>query len=221
MSTLLREDFFAAGVDVITEGTGDTKSYKLKGIMLQADVKNKNGRTYPKPLLESVIKKYTETKIAKKHSMGELEHRNAPDIKLERVSHLIESLVMDGANGIGTAKLLETPCGKIAITLVQQGIPLGMSTRCIGNTDASGVVNSDLDLIGVDIVNDPSAPSAFCEAVLENKEWIMGGDGNWMEKPIQVMKEALDKKYNPETAAKAMFEYLDAIKQHYEIKRLV
>lgn len=194
------------------------KQYYLKGPFLEADVLNKNGRKYMKETLIREVKKFYETKIAKNRSLGELDHPPDPTVNLDRVSHVITDLEMKDNVGYGVARLLETPKGRIAKTLVDEGIILGMSTRGVGSLDGE-FVKDDYNLITVDIVADPSAPSAFVEGVLENKEFIIGKDGEIVEKAIDVLQKKVDtksNKYNHKDVSKLtlqyMLEFIDTIK---------
>jgi hypothetical protein len=178
-------------LEVLTEGENHNKTFRIKGIFAQAEVRNKNERIYPKNLLEEQVTEYSNTKIKNRQSMGELDHSNTPIINLKLVSHLIESLRMDGNNVIGVAKILDTPNGRIAKTLINEGINLGVSTRCLGNVGQGGRVNA-LKFRTVDIVSDPSAPDATVTALMESKEYIIQGD-EIIEKAYDVLKKRLDK----------------------------
>lgn len=167
------------------------KTYRIKGPFLQAEVKNRNGRIYEQSLLEREIKIFNENKIKQKQAWGELDHPTNPSINLDRVSHMIESLNMEGNNGIGVAKILPTPMGKIVETLLESGGKLGVSTRGVGSLKGNKV-NEDYRLITVDVVADPSAPNAFVEGILEGKEYIMQ-DNVIVEKAIENLEEDLAK----------------------------
>jgi hypothetical protein len=165
---LLREFIDYKDLKIIQEdskvGCANSKNIRIEGPFLQAESENKNKRRYTKDLLEREIKRFNEEKISKNRALGELDHPPTPQINLDRVSHKIEKLVMEGNLGMGSAKLLDTPMGKIAKTLVIEGIILGISTRGVGTIDEkSGYVNDDFQLITADIVSDPSAPKAFGE----------------------------------------------------------
>lgn len=172
---------------------GGGKSIYIEGPFLQAEVENRNKRVYRKPLIIREVNKFNEEKISKNRALGELDHPTSPQINLDRVSHKIELLEMRNDIGYGKAKVLDTPTGRILKTLLEEGIILGVSTRGVGTIDEkSGYVNDDFGLITIDAVADPSAPKAFVDAVMENKEWIMDGD-KWVERVMGNMKKSLDK----------------------------
>ena len=158
--------------------TGKDNVY-IEGIMLQTEVKNKNGRIYPKEIMQKEVKRYTKEYINEKRAYGELGHPEGPTINLERTSHLIQSLKEDGNNFVGKAKVLSTPMGEIVKNLLADGARLGVSSRGMGSLKASSqkggvqLVQSDLQLAtAADIVADPSAPDAFVNGVMEGVEWI-------------------------------------------------
>jgi len=170
---LIREFIDYQSLDFLNESDGNGKKWHyITGPFLQSDDKNRNGRRYPKQLIEREVKKFNDSKIATNRAMGELEHPNGPQINLDRVSHLITELYMEGKYGVGKAKLLDTPCGKIAQNLVEGGVQLGVSSRGVG-TLRGDVVNNDFDLLTVDIVADPSAPDAYVDGIMESKSWIL------------------------------------------------
>lgn len=223
MGQLITEFVDMQSLSVITEKaeSGKEPVYKIKGIMLQADVKNKNGRIYPLPLLEKEVARYDNEKIQPRRAMGQLEHCSDPQIHLDRVSHLIESLEMRGKDGYGTAKLIDTPMGRIAMALVKENILLGMSTRGIGTMSPDGTVNEDYQIAAIDLVSDPSASRAFMEAVLENKNWIIGPDGVYIEAPLDNMKKAVDKSFTTTSAAQAMQDFLVEIDANMKLRRML
>ena len=151
----------------------------IEGIMLQTEVKNKNGRIYPKEIMQKEVKRYTKEYINEKRAYGELGHPEGPTINLERTSHLIQSLKESGNNFVGKAKILSTPMGEIVKNLLADGARLGVSSRGMGSLKASSekggvqMVQSDFQLAtAADIVADPSAPDAFVNGVMEGVEWI-------------------------------------------------
>jgi|TARA_B100000287_G_C20498404_1_gene728073 hypothetical protein len=153
------------------------KSHKIKGIFMQANIKNRNGRVYPQEVLEKEVNRYKKEFIDRKRAFGELGHPDGPTVNLERVSHLITSLEGDGkGNYIGEAKVTDTPYGKIVKSLIDEGAQLGVSSRGMGSLENKGGTNyvkSDFYLAtAADIVADPSAPSAFVQGVMEGKEWV-------------------------------------------------
>ena len=182
---LITETIDQQEMDVICEQKeGIPKVYRIKGPFLQSEQKNKNGRIYSKPLIEREVDSYTKNKILTKRSLGELCHPPTPEIRLENVSHIIESLVMEGNTAVGTARILDTPKGKIAHSLLEAGVKLGVSSRGVGSLNGDKV-NDDFSLVAVDIVNEPSGPGCFVDGILEGKEWII--DGN------QVVARAVEK----------------------------
>jgi hypothetical protein len=167
-------------VEFITEGKGSGKKMYIKGVFLQGNIKNRNGRMYPLDTLSKEVKRYAESFIAKGRALGELGHPDGPTVNLDRVSHKICELYQDGSNFIGKAQLLSTPMGKIASSLIDEGVTLGVSSRGVGSLkeDHSGckIVGEDFMLAtAADIVADPSAPDAFVSGIMEGKEWVWEG----------------------------------------------
>ena len=189
---LLSEFIDKGNLQIINEVSTEngSKICRLKGPFLEHSVKNRNGRIYTKEVIEREVKLYNEDKISKGRSLGELDHPENPQINLERVSHVIESLIMEDNKGIGVARIIDTPMGRIARTLVEEKILLGMSTRGVGSLDGD-MVKEDYKLLAVDIVCDPSASSAFVEGVLENKNYIIKND-----EVVEVAVKNLQKKVN-------------------------
>ena len=157
------------------EKTGK-KNYKLKGIFLQGDIKNRNGRVYPVEVLEKEVKRYNKEFIAQNRGYGELGHPEGPTVNLERVSHMVTSLERDGKNFIGEAKVMSTPMGKIVENIMDDGGKLAVSSRGMGSLEqknGANYVKNDFYLAtAADIVADPSAPQAFVEGIMEGKEWV-------------------------------------------------
>ena len=168
----------AIEVDFVTEeDENKKKNYFIEGIFMQSEMKNRNGRVYPKAILQKEVKRYTEKFIDTKRAFGELGHPDGPQVNLERVSHMITELVEDGANFVGRAKIMDTPYGKIVKNLIDEGAKLGVSSRGMGSLkpvqDGLQEVQSDFYLAtAADIVADPSAPDAFVSGIMEGKEWI-------------------------------------------------
>ena len=167
-------------VKFITEGKGSKKKMYIEGVFLQGDLKNRNGRMYPVQTLAKEVNRYNEAFVAKGRALGELGHPDGPTVNLDRVSHKITSLRQEGNNFIGKAQLLETPMGKIAKSLLDEGVTLGVSSRGVGSLreDRNGckVVGEDFMLAtAADIVADPSAPDAFVSGIMEGKEWVWEG----------------------------------------------
>ena len=167
-------------VEFITEKVGKCKKCFIEGIFLQGDIKNRNGRMYPMETLAKEVGRYNENFTAKGRALGELGHPDGPTVNLDRVSHKIVSLVREGNNFKGKAQLLDTPMGKIAQSLIGEGVQLGVSSRGVGSLkeDRNGVrvVGEDFMLAtAADIVADPSAPDAFVSGIMEGKEWVWDG----------------------------------------------
>jgi hypothetical protein len=167
-------------VEFITEKVGKCKKCFIEGIFLQGDIKNRNGRMYPMETLAKEVGRYNENFTAKGRALGELGHPDGPTVNLDRVSHKIVSLVREGNNFKGKAQLLDTPMGKIAQSLIGEGVQLGVSSRGVGSLkeDRNGVrvVGEDFMLAtAADIVADPSAPDAFVSGIMEGKEWVWEG----------------------------------------------
>ena len=168
----------AIEVDFVTEeDENKKKNYFIEGIFMQSETKNRNGRVYPKVILQKEVKRYTDKFINTKRAFGELGHPDGPTVNLERVSHMITELVEDGANFVGRAKIMDTPYGKIVKNLIDEGAKLGVSSRGMGSLkpvqDGLQEVQSDFYLAtAADIVADPSAPDAFVSGIMEGKEWV-------------------------------------------------
>lgn len=169
-------EYIDNGLEVITEAKSDgTKSYMIEGIFAQAEQKNRNGRVYPRTIMERAVEKYVTDQVAKKRSVGELNHPEGPTINLDKVSHLITGLQWEGNDVVGKAQILDTPMGKIVKGLLDGGVQLGVSTRGMGSLEnRNGVmyVKDDFMLNTVDIVQDPSAPKAFVNGIMEGVEWV-------------------------------------------------
>ena len=183
-------------VEYITEATeGGGKDYKIRGIFMQADIKNRNGRVYPMEILQKEVSKYNKNFINEKRAFGELGHPDGPTVNLERVSHMITSLTPDGKNFIGEAKIMSTPMGEIVKSLMDEGAKLGVSSRGMGSLDEKGgasYVRDDFYLAtAADIVADPSAPNAFVEGIMEGKEWIWN-NGLMKEADVAEIKENIE-----------------------------
>ena len=159
-------------IEVLTEATATGKNYKIRGVFMQADIKNRNGRVYPVQTLAKEVARYNEQFINKKRAFGELGHPDGPTVNLERVSHMITSLKPEGKNFIGEAKIMDTPYGKIVKNLIDEGAQLGVSSRGMGSIQGSTVGKDFYLATAADIVADPSAPDAFVEGIMEGKEWV-------------------------------------------------
>ena len=160
--------------EILTEGKG--KDMKIKGVFMQAETKNRNGRVYPLDVLQKEVARYNKELVESKRAFGELGHPEGPTVNLDRVSHMIEELVPEGKDIIGKAKILDTPNGKIVKELINAGAKLGVSSRGMGTLEKRGQTNYVKDdfylATAGDIVADPSAPKAFVEGIMEGKEWI-------------------------------------------------
>ena len=175
---LIREEI--ESVKIITEAKGGKKSLFIEGIFLQGNIKNRNGRMYPMETLRKEVERYNESNIVSGRALGELGHPDGPTVNLDRVSHKIVSLKESGSNFIGKAKILNTPMGKIASNLIEEGVKLGVSSRGIGSLkptkEGFNVVGEDFMLAtAADIVADPSATAGFVEGIMEGKEWVWEG----------------------------------------------
>ena len=151
------------------------KKYVIEGVFAQTDKKNRNGRVYPKPIMEKAVKNYVDTQVSKKRAVGELNHPEGPTVNLDKVSHLITDLKFEGNDVVGKAQILDTPMGKIVKGLLDGGVQLGVSTRGMGSLEQRNgamVVKDDFILSTVDIVQDPSAPDAFVNGIMEGVDWV-------------------------------------------------
>ena len=182
-------------VDFLCEEKEGKKNYFIEGIFLQAELKNRNGRMYPMKTLAREVAKYDENYIQKGRALGELGHPDGPSINLDRVSHKITSLSEDGTNFIGRAKLLDTPMGKIAKNLLDEGVKLGVSSRGMGSLvkreDCNMVADDFMLATAADIVADPSAPDAFVDGIMEGKEWVWD-NGILKEAAVAEIKTEID-----------------------------
>ena len=198
-------------VEYITEQKeGGKKDYKIKGIFMQADIKNRNGRVYPMEVLQKEVQRYNKDQIKENRAYGELGHPEGPTINLERASHMITSLVPDGKNFIGEAKILGTPMGEIVKNLMDDGAKLGVSSRGMGSLDqknGANVVRNDFYLAtAADIVADPSAPNAFVEGIMEGKEWIWN-NGLIQETEVQQIKDNIEENHRTNNSAADSLEF--------------
>ena len=180
----------------LVEETNGKKNYKIRGVFLQSDIKNRNGRIYESEILGKEVDRYTKEFIDKKRAFGELGHPDGPTVNLERVSHMITSLKSEGKNFIGEAKIMDTPYGKIVKGLIDEGAQLGVSSRGMGSLvtkNGANYVGKDFYLAtAADIVADPSAPDAFVEGIMEQKEWIWD-NGEIKAKDIEEYKKYIER----------------------------
>ena len=184
-----------SNAEYLVEETNGKKDYKIRGVFLQSDLKNRNGRVYPTDILNKEVKRYNAEFINKKRAFGELGHPDGPTVNLERVSHMITKLYPEGKNFIGEAKIMNTPYGKIVKGLIDEGAQLGVSSRGMGSLETRGGANYVKDdfylATAADIVADPSAPDAIVEGIMENKEWIWD-NGVLVEKNIDAWKREIE-----------------------------
>jgi len=182
-------------VKYLTEATENgKKNVYIEGIFMQAEKENRNGRLYPMKVMEKEVNRYQDL-IREKRSLGELGHPANPTVNLDKVSHLITELKIDGTNVYGKAKILSTPMGKIAESLIMEGAGLGVSSRGLGSLKEKNGVNEvqdDFHLATVDIVADPSAPDAFVQGIMENAEWILE-NGVWKYVHIEQARNTIKK----------------------------
>ena len=183
-------------IKLLTEEKDGKEYTYIQGVFLQGDIKNRNGRVYPMPVLQREVTNYNENFVNKSRALGELGHPDGPTINLDRVSHKIVELYQDGSNYVGKAKLLETPMGQIAKNLLREGVQLGVSSRGVGSLESKGgsnYVRDDFMLTtAADIVADPSAPDAFVNGIMEGKEWVWN-NGAFKEAELQQAKEDLER----------------------------
>ena len=197
---LIREEI--ESVEFLVEQKNGKKSMYIEGVFLQGNIKNRNGRMYPMETLRREVSRYNENHVQAGRALGELGHPDGPTVNLDRVSHKIVSLKENGSNFIGKAKILNTPMGKIASSLIEEGVKLGVSSRGIGSLKATregvNIVGDDFMLAtAADIVADPSAPDAFVEGIMEGKEWIWDGGilrEKYAEKTYKQINTLVDQK---------------------------
>ena len=205
-------------IELITEDKSNGgKDYKIRGIFLQGDIKNRNGRVYPVDVLSKEVGRYNREFVEKKRAFGELGHPDGPTVNLERVSHMITSLKSEGRNFIGEAKIMDTPYGKIVKNLIDEGAQLGVSSRGMGSmkqVNGKNVINSDFYLAtAADIVADPSAPDAFVEGIMEGKEWLWD-NGVLKSMEIEKYKQVIEntqRRELAETKARVFKDFLSKI----------
>jgi len=213
----LISESIAQNVEYITEEKANgKKDYKIKGVFMQAEIKNKNGRVYPMEILQKEVARYNKEFIKENRAYGELGHPEGPTINLERASHMITALYQDGQNFIGEAKILATPMGEIVKTLMEEGAKLGVSSRGMGSLETkkngASYVRDDFYLAtAADIVSDPSAPSAFVEGIMEGKEWVWN-HGALMEAELVDMKERINAKARKKQTLEESLEFAKFLK---------
>ena len=203
-------------VEYITEQKDNgKKNYKIKGIFMQADIKNRNGRVYPMEVLQKEVRRYNKEQIKENRAFGELGHPEGPTINLERASHMITDLYPDGKNFIGEAKILSTPMGKIVENLMEDGAKLGVSSRGMGSLNqknGANYVRNDFYLAtAADIVADPSAPNAFVEGIMEGKDWVWN-NGSLVEAELVRMKSRIERRTRSKHAKEDALEFAKFLK---------
>jgi|TARA_B100000085_G_scaffold79499_2_gene71622 hypothetical protein len=200
---------------VITEGKSGQKNHFIEGIFLQGDLKNRNGRMYPVGLLEREVTKYDQSYIQKGRALGELGHPEGPTINLDRVSHSITSLKKEGTNFVGKARILDTPMGRIAKSLLDEGVKLGVSSRGLGSLKEQNgmkVVADDFMLAtAADIVADPSAPDAFVNGIMEGREWVWE-NGLISEQKLERIKHQIDNAAHQQLEERKLFAFNQFLK---------
>ena len=200
---------------VITEGKSGQKNHFIEGIFLQGDLKNRNGRMYPVGLLEREVTKYDQAYIQKGRALGELGHPEGPTINLDRVSHSITSLKKEGTNFVGKARILDTPMGRIAKSLLDEGVKLGVSSRGLGSLKEQNgmkVVADDFMLAtAADIVADPSAPDAFVNGIMEGREWVWE-NGLISEQKLERIKHQIDNAAHQQLEERKLFAFNQFLK---------
>jgi len=202
-------------VEFICESTKKGKNYFIEGVFMQANVKNRNGRLYPKEILQKEARRYDQNYIKQSRAFGELGHPEGPTVNLERVSHLITDLKESGDNFVGRAKIMDTPYGKIVKNLIDEGARLGVSSRGMGSLRPMGrncsQVQDDFYLAtAADIVADPSAPQAFVNGVMEGKEWIWD-NGILDERHIARIEKSMKLKSTTESQTKAFENFMSKL----------
>ena len=204
-------------VEYITEEKENgKKNYKIKGIFMQADIKNRNGRIYPQEVLEKEVRRYNKDQINNNRAYGELGHPEGPTINLERASHMITALKPDGKNFIGEAKVLSTPMGEIVKNLMDEGAKLGVSSRGMGSLNqknGANYVRNDFYLAtAADIVADPSAPNAFVEGIMEGKEWVWN-NGSLVEAELERAKQRINERVRKRQENENTLEFIRFLKK--------
>ena len=209
-------------LEILTEARKDgSKKYSIEGVFMSAEQKNRNGRIYPRVVMENAVDKYVTEQVQKGRAVGELNHPEGPTVNLDKVSHKIENLEWSGNNVVGKATVLETPMGKIVQGLLEGGVQLGVSTRGMGSlqrTNDAMVVKDDFLLNAVDIVQDPSAPSAFVNGVMEGVEWVWN-NGIIEPRAIEQMETEIKKAPRAdlyETQVREFKNFLSLLKSKYK-----
>ena len=204
------------GIEYITEEKDNgEKTYKIKGVFMQSEVKNRNGRVYPFPVLQKEVNRYNKDYVNENRAFGELGHPDGPTVNLERASHMITSLKPEGKNFVGEAKILKTPMGRIVENLMDAGGKLGVSSRGMGSLEqknGANYVKNDFYLAtAADIVADPSAPNAFVQGIMEGKEWVWD-NGALVEEELIRMKKRINENVRKKHANQDALEFAKFLK---------
>ena len=203
---------------IVEEKLGKGKEYFLEGVFLQSNLKNRNGRVYPKEIMAKEVNRYNEEYIKKNRAFGELGHPDSPSINLDRSAIMIKSLKQDGDNWVGKAKVMDTPYGKIVKNLIDEGAQLGVSSRGLGSlkmVNGTNLVQDDFMLAtAADVVADPSAPEAFVNGIMENAEWVYNaGTGTWiMAEQIRRDIQSMSAKDVAQYQARMFNKFLNSLK---------
>ena len=201
---------------ICEEKDNGDKTYKIKGVFMQSEVKNRNGRVYPFEVLDKEVKRYNKEYIEEKRAFGELGHPDGPTVNLERASHMITALYPKGKNFIGEAKILKTPMGNIVKSLMDEGAKLGVSSRGMGSLDqknGANYVRNDFYLAtAADIVADPSAPNAFVEGIMEGKEWVWN-NGSLVEAELERAKRRIEERVRKRQVNENALEFINFLKK--------
>lgn len=200
------------GVNFLTEVKDGEKNYFIEGVFMQAETKNRNGRIYPAKVMGKEIERYNTEYVQQNRAMGELGHPEGPTVNLERVSHIIKDLRVEGNDIYGKAKIMDTPYGKIVKNLMVEGAKIGVSSRGMGSLkehDGANIVQEDFMLAAVDVVADPSAPNAFVNGIMEGREWI------WENGLLKPMVIETYKKIIQQTPSRRLEEQAIEIFKHF------
>ena len=201
---------------ICEENENGKKDYKIRGIFMQADIKNRNGRVYPMEVLNKEVERYNKQYVNEKRAFGELGHPEGPTVNLDKVSHMITKLYPDGKNFIGEAKIMSTPMGEIVKTLMDEGAKLGVSSRGMGSLDqknGANYVRKDFYLAtAADIVADPSAPNAFVQGIMEGKEWVWN-NGSLVEAELERAKKRIETRVRKRQVNENTLEFLRFLKR--------
>ena len=198
-------------ISYLVENSEGKKKFTIEGVFMQSDTVNRNGRVYPRTILENEVNRYSNKYVKENRALGELNHPSGPTVNLDKVSHLITNLAMEGKDVVGKAKLLETPCGLIAQNLLEAGVKLGVSSRGMGSLKENRgykEVQKDFMLSAVDIVADPSAPNAFVNGIMEGVEWVWD-NGVLKQEVLENYKNTIKKAPTKKLQETAVFVFED------------